>query len=94
MCCGLAREKIDSASGDSRLMKRFIVALAIAALLTQASYAQGRAPSDQQKSDSAKKKADEKATDEAYKAMTKRIPDAPKPDPWGNLRAPSTGGNK
>lgn len=52
------------------------------------------AESDRQKAETEKKKADERATDEAYKSTIKRIPDAgQKPDPWGNMRAPAAKGN-
>ena len=45
--------------------------------------------SDRQKAEIARHKQDEKATDEAYKAMLKRTQGAkPKADPWANLRAP------
>ncbi len=51
--------------------------------------------SDRQKAEIERHKVDEKATDEAYKAMLKRTQDAkPKADPWGNLRAAPAGGGK
>jgi hypothetical protein len=60
------------------------------ALLTQPSYAQPFPESNRQKAQEERKKADEKATDEAYKALIKRLPDSNKKvDPWGGLRAPS-----
>jgi hypothetical protein len=43
----------------------------------------------------AKKKAEEKANEEAYKSTIKRMPDSnQKADPWGGLRAPAANGNK
>ena len=60
------------------------------ALLTQRSYAQSLPESPRQKAAEARKKADEKANDEAYKALVKPTPDANKKvDPWGGLRPSS-----
>ncbi len=80
----------------SVVIKAFAAALMLSALLTQASYAQEELPmSDRQKAEIARKKAEEKANDEAYKAMLKNTQEAkPKADPWGNLRAPPAGGGK
>jgi hypothetical protein len=80
----------------SLLARKFAASLVISALLTQASYAQENFPmSDRQKAEIAKKKADEKANDEAYKASIKRAPDVKqKTDPWATLRTPSANGNK
>ncbi len=80
----------------SFLIRTFAAAFVISALLTQASYAQEQFPmSDRQKAEIERHKVDEKATDEAYKAMLKRTQDAkPKADPWGNLRAAPAGGGK
>jgi hypothetical protein len=80
------------------LIGRFFAAIAISALLTQATYAQSSGPppaSDSQKASEAKRRAEEKANDEAYKDAMKRMP-APdrKVDPWGGLRTPSTDGSK
>jgi hypothetical protein len=65
-------------------------------LLTQASYAQENFPmSSRQKAEIERKKADEKANDEAYKAAMKRTPDVKqKTDPWASLRTPSANGGK
>lgn len=77
------------------LARSFAVSLLIALLLTSASHAQPFPESDRQKAAEAAKKAGEKATDEAYKAVMKHTPDARKPvDPWGSLRTPPAGGNK
>jgi len=80
------------------LIKTFAAPLVISALLTQASYAQGEFPmSDRQKAAIERKKAEEKANDEAYKAMIKRGQgqDAKqKADPWANVRPPPAGGGK
>jgi ribosomal protein L9 len=77
------------------LARSFAAALLIAALLTPASDAQPFPESERQKAEEARKKADEKATDEAYKATLKHKQDVKKTvDPWGNLRTPSPGGNK
>jgi hypothetical protein len=73
-----------------RLSRRraLAVPLVLLALLTQASYAQSLPESPRQKAQEERKKADEKANDEAYKAMIKRTPDSDKKvDPWGRLRA-------
>ena len=61
------------------------------ALLNQPSYAQSLPESPRQKAEEARKKVDEKANDEAYKALIKRTPDPPikKVDPWGGLRPSS-----
>ena len=70
--------------------RKFAVSVVLSALLTQPSYAQSLPKSSRQKAEEARKKADQQATDEAYKALTKRTPDANKKvDPWGGLRAPS-----
>jgi hypothetical protein len=71
--------------------------LAVSAMLTFASYAQEEFPmSARQKADIERKKAEEKANDEAYKAMIKRTHDAGNKnfDPWAVVRTPSGGGNK
>jgi hypothetical protein len=73
-------------------MKEIAIATAISALLTQASYAQPFPESSRQKAQEEQKKADTKATEEAYKAYMKRTPNIDKKvDPWGGLRAPSAG---
>jgi hypothetical protein len=67
----------------------------MSALLIQASYAQNLPMSESQKAEIAKKEAEEKANDEAYKSQIKHIPDAKqKADPWESMRAPSASGNK
>ena len=64
--------------------------IALSALFTQRSYAQPFPESSRQKAEEERKKQETKGTDEAYKALMKRTPDAKKDvDPWGNLRAPS-----
>ncbi|MGB7102279.1 MAG: hypothetical protein WBD95_26395, partial [Xanthobacteraceae bacterium] len=79
----------------SVLIRTFATALMTSALLMQASYAQELPMSDRQKAAIERHKVEEKATDEAYKAMLKRTQDAkPKADPWGNLRAAPAGGGK
>jgi hypothetical protein len=70
--------------------RKFAASVVLLALLTQPSYAQTFPESDRQKAQEERKKADEKATDEAYKALMKHLPDSNKKvDPWGGLRAPS-----
>jgi hypothetical protein len=77
------------------LARKFTAAAMISAMLTQACYAQTPPPSDSQKAEMAKKKAEQKANDEAYRAAIKRMPDSnQKVDPWGDLRAPAASGNK
>jgi hypothetical protein len=69
-------------------VKKFAAFVLVAALLTQPSYGQALPESPRQKAQEERKKADEKANDEAYKAMIKRTPDSDKKvDPWGGLRA-------
>jgi len=56
------------------------------AVLAQPSYAQQFPESERQKAQEERKKADEKATGEAYKALMKRLPDSNKKvDPWGGF---------
>jgi hypothetical protein len=52
--------------------------------------------SAEDKAEIVQKRLDEKANDEAYKALIKRTPDKKneKVDPWGNMRTPSASGNK
>jgi hypothetical protein len=77
------------------LARSFAASLLIAALLTPASHAQPFPESERQNAEEARKKVDEKATDEAYKAALRHKQDVKKTvDPWGNLRTPSAGGNK
>jgi hypothetical protein len=78
------------------LVRRVAASIVGLALLTQVCYAQENFPeSERQKAETARKKAEEKANDEAYKAMLKRAPVAnQKVDPWGSLRTPSTKNNK
>jgi hypothetical protein len=67
----------------------------ISALLTQPSYAQPFPESSRQKAQEERKKGDEKANDEAYKAMMKSLPNSDKKvDPWGGVRAPSANPGK
>ena len=79
------------------LIRTFAAALLMSALLTQASYAQEEFPmSDRQKAEIARRKAEEKANDEAYKAMLKHTEGVKpsKADPWANVRPPPAGGGK
>jgi hypothetical protein len=79
----------------SDLVRIFALFVALSALLTQPSYAQPFPESERQKAEEARKKADEKATDQAYKAVTKHTPNANKKvDPWGSLRTPSPSSGK
>ena len=78
-----------------QLARSFAGSLLMAALLTPAVHAQPFPESDRQKAEEARKRADEKATDEAYKAMLKRTKGFKKTaDPWANLRTSSPEGNK
>ena len=80
---------MEYSSGFARTRK-FAVSVVFLVLLTQPSYAQSLPKSPRQKAEEARKKADEKANDEAYKALIKRTPDASKKgDPWGSLRPSS-----
>jgi hypothetical protein len=77
------------------LARKLSAVVVISAMLTQACYAQAPPPSDSQKAEASKRKLDEKATDEAYRATLKRFPAVDrKVDPWGGLRTPSDSGNK
>jgi hypothetical protein len=80
------------------LSRKFAGFAVISALLTQVAYAQGLPgmqelpKSDRQKAAEELKKAQEKAADEVYESMVKRV-QPPKTsdkkfDPWGGLRAP------
>ena len=82
------------------LIRKFRVLVAISALLIQASFAQGLLPdmqelpeSSRQKAAEERKKAEEKAADDAYRSMMKQVKPTKSPDkkfdPWGGLRAPS-----
>jgi uncharacterized protein with FMN-binding domain len=78
------------------LAKSLAGSLVIAALLTPASFGQEFPKSERQKAEEARKEADVKATDEAYKATMKRTHnnvDKKTVDPWGNLRTPRAGSN-
>ena len=73
-------------------IKIFAAATAIFALLASSADAQPFPESSRQKIQEEQKKANDKATEEAYKAYMKRTPNSDKKvDPWGNLRAPSGG---
>jgi hypothetical protein len=92
-------EKNEAASGMCDLARKFAVFAVISALLTQGSYAQGLPDmqefpaSSRQKAAEELKKAQEKAADEVYEAMVKRVKPTKTPDkkfdPWGGLRTPS-----
>ena len=60
------------------LARSFVASLVIAALLTPASHAQAFPKSERQKAAEARKKAEEKTTDDAYKATLKRTHDVKK----------------
>ncbi len=71
-------------------VRKFAVSAVLSALLMQPSYAQPFPESERQKAEEARKKADEQATEEAYKSQMKRTPNTNKKvDPWGGLRTPS-----
>jgi hypothetical protein len=75
---------------SSRLarMRIFAVSVLVLAMLTQPFNAQALPESSRQKAQEERKKADEKANDEAYKALMERLPDSDKKvDPWGGVRA-------
>jgi hypothetical protein len=77
------------------LVRKFAVSVVLTAFLTQSSYAQPFPESARQKAEEARKKAEQNATDEAYKAMMKNAPKTDKKvDPWGSLRAPSVSPDK
>ena len=77
------------------LVRKFAASVVLTAFLTQSSYAQPFPESARQKAEEARKKAEQNATDEAYKAMMKNTPKTDKKiDPWGSLRAPSVSPDK
>ena len=59
-------------------MRIFAVSVLVLAMLTQPFNAQALPESSRQKAQEERKKADEKANDEAYKALMKRLPDSDK----------------
>jgi len=71
----------------------FAAAIALLFLGTYLARAQEFPMSDRQKASIERKKADEKANDDAYEATIKRLHGAkPKTvDPWASVRPPSTG---
>jgi hypothetical protein len=74
--------------------RKLAVSLVLLALLTQPSYAQSLPESPRQKAQEERKKADDKANDEAYKALMKRLPDSDKKvDPWGGEHRPQAPAN-
>jgi len=88
-----AAARVPAAAAACHLARSLAASLVIAALLTPAAHAQPFPESERQKAKEEQKKADEKATDEAYKDTMKRSQGAGKTvDPWGNLRAPSPRG--
>jgi hypothetical protein len=69
--------------------RKFAAFAVISTLLIQPSHAQPFPESERQKAAEALKKADEKATDEAYKSTIKRTGKSDKKvDPWGSIRTP------
>lgn len=79
-------------SNMRHLARSFAASLLIAALLTPPSHAQPFPESGRQKAEETNRKAEEKATDEAYKATLKRTQNVKKTvDPWGNFRTPPSG---
>ncbi len=82
------------------LIRKFGVFAVISALLIQASYAQSLLPdmqelpkSSRQKAAEERKKAEERAAEDAYNSMIKQVKPTKssdkKFDPWGGVRAPS-----
>ena len=82
------------------VIRKFSVFVGISALLIQASYAQSLLPdmqelpkSSRQKAAEERKKAEERAADDAYNSMMKQVKPTKSPhkkfDPWGGVRAPS-----
>ena len=77
------------------LVRKFAASVVLTAFLTQSSYAQPFPESARQKAEEARKRAEQNATEEAYKAMMKNAPKTDKKvDPWGSLRAPSVSPDK
>ena len=73
--------------------RKLAASVILSALLTQPSYAQSLPASDSQKAAEASKKADEEATDKAYKATMNRAGKTDsRIDPWGGIRTPSATG--
>jgi hypothetical protein len=67
-----------------------------ATLLTMPAFGQGmtgagKRGQGEQAADQQKKKKNDAAAERAYEAGLNKIPEAPKPDPWGNLRSADPG---
>ena len=81
------------------MLRKLIQAGAIVALVTGTAAAQDAvgSPLNPRRPSTPEETARQKASDEAYKAAMKKIPDkASSTDPWGNIRpsAPTTAKNK
>ncbi len=81
------------------MLRKLIQAGAIVALVTGTAAAQDAVgiPLNPRRPSTPEEMARQKASDEAYKAAMKKIPDkASSTDPWGNIRpgAPTTAKNK
>jgi hypothetical protein len=90
---GQSPRNLDSAAMCD-LARKIAIAVVLSAVLTQPSHAQQFPESERQKAAEARKKADEKATDEAYKSVMKHTSTTEKLDPWGGLRTPSANPGK
>lgn len=76
-------------------MRIVFATITAALLLTSAAQAQKKeapqGPTDKQKLEAVQRAADEKDTDERYRATLKQIPDQKPADPWAGVRAPGGG---
>jgi ribosomal protein L9 len=77
-----------------RIARAFAASLLMAALPAPAVHAQDLPESDRQKAEEARKKAEVKANDEAYKETLKRTGVSKTFDPWGNVRTTTPSGTK
>jgi TRAP-type C4-dicarboxylate transport system substrate-binding protein len=76
-------------------MRKLLAAVAALLLLTAAAHAQAQkfspktGPTDEQKARAAEKAAQERDTEERYRASMKQIPDnKQRVDPWAGVRTP------
>jgi hypothetical protein len=73
--------------GSMAVLRKFIQAVALIALMTASAYAQVPPLPDNHPAAPTKAEEEKKAADAAYRASLKRIPGTEKPaDPWAEVR--------
>jgi hypothetical protein len=75
---------------------RVLLLVMATALMSMPAYAQGMTGAGkrgqaEQAADQQRKKKNDAAAEKAYQAGLEKIPEAPKADPWGNLRGSEPG---